>query len=367
MGVNIKEFAAGAGLGLMKPPATIWRLSLIVFTNRLLEGLVMSSSDWDAIDRKLLSLLQRDFPLVSGPYQELAQKLALKEKEVIGRIQGLKDKEVVRQISPVLDARCLGYQSTLIAMKMPESGMKQTEELLTLHTGVSHAYERENEFNIWFTLSLPPMANVDEKLEKIRTATVALATIALPALKLFKINAYFGADGDDEAISGKSGTDLPQRVELSPAERRVINALQQDLPLTPAPFDAIAAEAGMEVTDFLTRCQSLIGRGVIRRFGASVNHRKAGYQGNAMTCWVASSQMVDSAGRELATLPAVSHCYERKTGLLWPYNLFAMFHGDTREACRDMLDGVSHRLGLSEYIVLFSTREIKKTRVKYLV
>ncbi len=327
----------------------------------------MSSSDLDTIDQKLLSLLQRDFPLVSRPYQALAQRLALKEKEVIGRIQGLKDKGLVRQISPVLDARCLGYQSTLIAMKIPESGLKQTEELLTRHTGVSHAYERENEFNIWFTLSLPPTANVDEELEKMKTATGARATIALPALKLFKISAYFGTDGEDEAISGKSGPDLPQKVELGPAERRVINALQQDLPLTPAPFDAIAAEAGMGVTDFITLCQSLIERGAIRWFGASVNHRKAVYQGNAMTCWVASSQMVDSAGRELAKLPAVSHCYERKTGPLWPYNLFAMFHGDTREACRDMLDEVSHRLGLPEYIVLFSTREIKKTRVKYLV
>ena len=143
--------------------------------------------------------------------------------------------------------------------------------------------------------------------------------------------------------------------------------LQKDLPLTSAPFDAIATEARMDVTDFLTQCQSLIQRRVIRRFGAAVNHVKTGFQANAMTCWVAPPEVVDSAGRQIASLPEVSHCHERKTNSHWPRNLFAMIHGYTKEECHTVASRVAAETGLEDYLMLFSTREFKKTRVKYLV
>ncbi len=123
----------------------------------------------------------------------------------------------------------------------------------------------------------------------------------------------------------------------------------------------------MDEDYFLAQCQSLKQRGIMRRFGAAVNHRKAGFKANAMTCWVAPPEKVDAAGRKLASLKEVSHCYERKTNPLWRYNLFAMIHGHTEKACQEIASKVSEETGLTDYAMLFSTREFKKTRTKYLV
>jgi len=325
----------------------------------------MSVPDLDAIDRKLLGMLQSDFPLVNEPYLELAERLTLTESHVTERIRGLKDKGLVRQISPVVDARRLGYQSTLVAARVSNANIGRAEQVLGRHPGVSHAYEREHDFNIWFTLSLPPEKDVDGEVEKMKAAMDAEIAVALPALKVYKISAIFGVDGEEAPANADAK--LPQKAELSATDRQVINVLQQDLPLAPAPFAGMANQAGMSVADFLARCQSLMERGIIRRFGASVNHRKAGYEGNAMTCWIVSPEVLDNVGRELGALPSVSHCYERKTNALWHYNLFAMFHGDTQVSCRITVNEASQRLGLSSPAVLFSTREIRKTRVKYLV
>lgn len=316
--------------------------------------------------QKLLSLLQREFPVVRRPYLGLAQQLGVSEGEIISQVKALQASGIVRLIGPVMDARRLGYQSTLIAMKIDAPGREQAEKVVAEHPGVSHGYEREHDFNVWFTLSLPRTIGLAGELERLTLATGAETAISLPARKLFKIGAYFDAEGAGEPVASVE-TGLPEEAELSPGDRRAINALPLDLPLTPAPFDAIAGEAGMDVDELLARCQSLVERGIVCRFSASVNHRRMGFQANAMTCWAVPSEKVDPVGRELASLRAVSHCYERQVDPLWNHNLFAMLHGKTRDACRQMVDEVSRRLGLPEYVMLFSTREFKKTRVKYLV
>jgi len=123
----------------------------------------------------------------------------------------------------------------------------------------------------------------------------------------------------------------------------------------------------MSQSEFLAGCQSLLMRGVMRRFGAAINHRQAGYIANGMTCWEAPPEKLDVAADILTSQSAVSHCYERETNPWWKYNLFAMIHGQTREECIAIADRVSAQTELADYVVLFSTREIKKTRVRYQV
>jgi DNA-binding Lrp family transcriptional regulator len=105
----------------------------------------------------------------------------------------------------------------------------------------------------------------------------------------------------------------------------------------------------------------------MRRFGAAINHKQVGFKANAMACWIVPSDMVDDIGRKLASLREVSHCYERKTNPLWSYNLFAMIHGHTREVCQEIASKISDETGIRGYILLFSTREFKKVRIKYQV
>ncbi len=324
----------------------------------------------DSIDRRLLNLVQAEFPLTREPYADLGLRLGIDGDEVTQRIEQLKAKGIIRQIGPVLDARRLGYQTTLVAMRVVESQLDKAERLIVEHPGVSHGYQRDHHFNLWFTLAVPPAADINTEVQQLTGPIEAEAVFALPAVKVFKIGAYFDVTGNGQrttSIPRQPGRVLPDKVELSWTDRWVINELQQDLALVPIPFATLAARSGMDEDYFLAQCRSLLQRGIIRRFGAAVNHRKAGFKANAMTCWVAPPDTVDAAGRELASLPEVSHCYERKTNPLWQYNLFAMVHSDTREACQDLVNKISRRIGLTDCILLFSTRELKKTRVKYVV
>ena len=330
----------------------------------------MISVNLDSIDRNLISLVQTAFPLTVEPYADLGLKLGLGGDEVIRRIDQLKAKDIIRQISPVLDARSLGYQTTLVAMRVVESQLDKAAQVIIEHPGVSHGYERDHHFNFWFTLAIPPTADKETELQKLTGSIKAEAAFTLPAIKLFKIRAYFAVDGDGASMAEagiQSGGILPQKAVLSRADKLVINGLQQDLPLVSRPFTAISVRLGMDVEDILACCRSLKQRGVVRRFAAAINHKQAGFKANAMACWKASPDMVDVAGRKLASLKEVSHCYERKTNPLWWYNLFAVIHGHTREECQEVASKISVETGLRDYVLLFSTKEFKKVRVKYLV
>ena len=328
----------------------------------------MSDTDLDNVDRKLLSLLQTGFPLTREPYGDLGIKLGISSDEIIHCIHQLKVKGVVRQISPVLDARRLGYQGTLVAMKIANDRIERAEQFLNEHQGVSHGYERDHDFKIWITLYIPHEVDMQAELQRLLSLTGAETIFTLPAIKVFKLRTNFGLDDDNHLEADiTAGSNLPKKVELTQLDRRVINELQQDLPLTSDPFNALSGRLNMRVDTLLQHCRSLLQRGIIRRYGASINHYRAGYKANAMTCWTAPPDKVDTIGRKLASLKQVSHCYERKTNTLWHYNLFVMIHSHTRMGCRDIVSKISVDTGLSDYAILFSTREFKKTRIKYLV
>ena len=320
-----------------------------------------------SIDRKLVDLLQAEFPLTGHPYADTGLSLGTSGEEVMAHIRQLKTEGIIRQIGPVFVAGSLGYKTTLVAARAAEEQIDKAARLFMEHPGISHAYERNHHFNLWFTLAIPVTGDLEAELSGLAGPIKAEAIFALPSIRFFKLGTHFAlrGDGRDEAATNYK-IELRQReVNLSSTDRMVINELQQDLPLEPQPFARMAARLSMGEAYFLERCQSLKRRGVMRRFGAAVNHRKAGFEANAMTCWVAPPEQVDAVGRKLALLKEVSHCYERKTNPLWRYNLFAMIHGRTKEACREIAGKVSAETGLTDYVMLFSTRELKKTRIKY--
>ena len=317
----------------------------------------MTSITRDTTDRKLLNLVQAGFPLTQRPFEDLGKQLGTTGDDVISRIRHLKNEGIIRQISPVVDGRRLGFHPTLVAARIPEDDLPRAEDAIRRHPGVSHGYERDHHFNVWFTLALPAGADVAE------------AIFPLPATRLFKIGAYFDVGGDGRGaapVAANPGGALPDAVELSGEEREVLVELQQDIPLMSDPFSGMAARLNMDIEAFLAHCRALVDYGVMRRFGASVNHRQAGFQGNGMVCWKVPPEMVDTAGARLAALPEVSHCYERETNALWRYNIFAMIHGRTRDECRQIAARATSEIGLGDYQVLFSTREFKKERVRYL-
>jgi DNA-binding Lrp family transcriptional regulator len=326
----------------------------------------MTDSGLDISGRRLLSLLQSGFPLSREPFADLGSKLGISGGVVIERIHELKSKGVVRQISPVLDARKLGYQSTLVALKIADERVHDAERYLAGHSGISHGYEREHEFNIWITLSLPPGQDLQRVLQELSSHTGAEAIITLPALRVFKLRTDFGLDEEGQPETDARPDSIPSRAAgLSQTERRIINRLQNDLPLTADPFKPLAERLNMSVDDLLQHSNLLLKKGAIRRYGASINHYRAGYKANAMTCWIAPRSRVDDIGRRLASFRQVSHCYERQTNPLWSYNVFAMVHSQSKEGCLHTITRMSEETGMPDYTTLFSTREFIKTRIRY--
>ena len=115
----------------------------------------------DGLNRKLLSMLQNGFPLIPEPFGKMGKSLMLSEAEVINRIEHFKREGVIRQISPILDARSLGYSTTLVAMKLAEARLERGAQILLENPYISHAYERDHSLNLWFTLAMPGTPSIE--------------------------------------------------------------------------------------------------------------------------------------------------------------------------------------------------------------
>jgi len=148
-------------------------------------------------------------------------------------------------------------------------------------------------------------------------------------------------------------------------DRNIIRHLQGDLPLTTTPFAEVASKIGIGEEELLERIRSLQERGVLRRFGAILRHRKAGITANAMVAWLVPGDRVDEVGSLMAGVREVSHCYERETNNKWKYNLFTMVHGRSKAHCRKAVETIAELTGVKDYIELFTRKEFKKTSPKY--
>lgn len=156
-------------------------------------------------------------------------------------------------------------------------------------------------------------------------------------------------------------------MKLDAIDRRIVEATQGGLPLVSAPFAAVASQVGLSEAEVIARIAALKKRGVIRRIGAAPNHYRLGMTANGMTVWDVDDAHVDSLGEEIGSLPFVSHCYRRPRALPgWPYNLFAMVHGASRDEVHAKRAEIAALLGAAcrGSDILFSTRILKKTGLR---
>lgn len=152
---------------------------------------------------------------------------------------------------------------------------------------------------------------------------------------------------------------------LSETDKRIINELQSGLSICSRPYELIAGKLNISEEEVIDRIEKLIENGSIRKLGAVLNHRKAGYNANAMVVWVVPDNRVQEAGNILASFKEVSHCYQRPAFPGWPFNLFTMVHGDTREACDETICKMAEAANIHEYRTLYSIVEFKKTSTSY--
>jgi DNA-binding Lrp family transcriptional regulator len=152
---------------------------------------------------------------------------------------------------------------------------------------------------------------------------------------------------------------------LSEMDKQVILALQRDLEICPRPFREVAEYLEIGEEELLAVIRSLMARGYIRRFGATLRHQQSGYEANALVAWAVPEADLKRIGRHLAGQRAVTHCYARRPAPSWPYNLYTMIHGRTPDECVEIAAKMAAETGIHDYEMLFSETELKKTTMRY--
>jgi siroheme decarboxylase len=324
----------------------------------------------DELDRRLLNLMQASFPLAQRPYVEVARLAGVDEQEVLQRVQRLIDERIIRQVTPIFDTRVLGYKSMLVAASVDPEHPHRAAKIINSHPGVSHNYLRNHDFNLWFTIATEPDSplGLDGTLELLQRLTGAESVRQLPTLKLFKIRMDLEMEGDTEALVSAGVAEEPVEpdpIELSELDLAVIRSLQGDMPVVPEPYEPAAEELGISQQRLLDQLESMRERRALRRVAAILYHRRAGFSANGMGVWRVPEERMLELGPRMASFRGISHCYQRPTYPDWPYSLFTMAHGRSKEECDAILDSIAEDTGIEERRTLYSSTEFKKIRLLY--
>ncbi len=316
------------------------------------------------MEQELLTLLQKSFPVVDRPFAKLGAILGRSEDEVLAAYKKLKEDKIIRQTSAIFDTKALGYKSSLVAFKTDD--IEKTAEFINTHPGVSHNYERDHDFNLWFTIAVEPDSRLglEGTVELMAKKTGTKEFIILPTKKMFKIKVALDLTGK-EAKKEKVHQKKVQPFELEPLHYKLILALQEDIEPVEKPFEKVVEELWIDYETLEKEVKRLQDGGYMRRFASILYHRRAGFSANAMVVWDVDEKRAEEIGAKVAQFRAVSHCYLRPTFPNWPYSLFSMIHGRSKEEVQEVVEEIAKEIEPKEYRYLYSTREFKKERIKY--
>ncbi|MDP9134566.1 MAG: Lrp/AsnC family transcriptional regulator [Actinomycetota bacterium] len=327
----------------------------------------------DETDKRLMNLLQSSFPLAAEPFAAVAADSGIDLDDLMTRTRRLLDGRIIREITPIFDTRALGYSSMLVAAKVDTENPHRAAGIINSHPGVSHNYLRTHEFNLWFTIATPPDSELglEGTLKVLRELTGAESIRQLPTLKLFKINMNLEMEGSTEALAAAaSEAVVPRELDAQPYDATdvaVIRALQGPMEVVGRPYDDAAEQVGMSTEELLSHLEGMIERKLLRRVAAILFHRRAGFSANGMGVWRVADERIEETGTRMAAVRGVSHCYQRPTYADWPYSVFTMAHGRSKQECDAILDGIADDHGLhgADRAVLYSSTEFKKIRLHY--
>jgi siroheme decarboxylase len=324
----------------------------------------------DETDKRLLNLLQGSFPLAERPFAEVARAAGLSEAEVLTRTQRLLEERIIREITPIFDTRVLGYSSMLVAAKVDAEHPWRAAKIINSHPGVSHNYLRDHDFNLWFTIATAPDSTLGLQgtLDVLARLTGAESVRQLPTLRLFKIRMDLEMEKGTEALAAAAEVidhKEPEAIELSELDLTVIRATQGPMEAVSEPFAGAAARAGLGVPELLAHLEGMRARRALRRVAAILFHRRAGFSANGMGVWKVPEERILELGPLMSSYRGISHCYQRPTYPDWPYSVFTMAHGRSKEECDAILDTIAADTGIEERRTLYSSTEFKKTRLRY--
>ena len=316
---------------------------------------------------EILYKIQKSFPLVQRPFEQIAKELNTTEDEVIKILKNEKENKIIRQTSAIFDTKKLGYTSSLVAFEIAAQNIDDAVLILNSHPGISHNYERNHKYNIWFTLAIAPnsKSTLEDTIAALAKLTKAENYIILPTLKLFKISVKLDTTNKAEKKEHVAKTDF-KGMELNEYHYNIIKEAQNDIEITKEPFKEMVERLNTSYDEFFSVLNQFQETGVMRRFATILNHRHAGFGANAMVAWdIEEGEKGEEIGKIAASFSAVSHCYLRPKYPTWNYNLFTMIHGKTVEDTQEVISNIAKEIEYKSNLPLYSSREFKKVRIKY--
>jgi DNA-binding Lrp family transcriptional regulator len=323
---------------------------------------------------RLIEVVQQDLPLVNRPFEEIGRQCDLSEDEVLRGLRELVSSNIIRELSALLNGRRLGFRSTLVAVKVPEGEVGSVASKINQHSGVSHNYLREHAYNVWFTIAAEQGQPLNEVVERLLDSDSGVYEhLLLPAVRTFKLRVNLRVSGArsrsksrrKDSVESVRPANRSIDVDLDHADRELLAKIECPIPVESRPWQRIAESLGRDESWALRSIQRYKEIGVVRRISAVLRHRNVGYNANGMCCYAVPSDRIIESGQKTASHDFVSHCYQRDANGEWPYPLFAMIHAHTTDECMELAKQIADEISVSDYQVLFSTRELKKERVKY--
>ena len=317
-------------------------------------------SPYSPLEFSMLNDWQRNFPIAARPFARIGEKVGAGETAVLAALEHLQARGAISRVGAVLAPRRIGA-STLAALAAPAAQMQRIADLVSARPEVNHNYQREHHYNLWFVATAADQEALERTLRAIEVDT-GCAVIVLPLEQEYHFDLGFDLTSPHKHRSPLPGT--PARA-MDAVERQLIAALQPGLELVPQPFARLGERTGMGEDEVLERIAGWLAEGLIKRFGVVVRHHELGYRANAMVVFDLPDTKVDRIGRRLAAEPGVTLCYRRTRSLPdWPYNLYCMVHGRSREDAQPVIERLAAIVGVPA-TSLFSTRRFKQCGARY--
>ncbi|MDH5719143.1 MAG: hypothetical protein OEZ13_00845 [Spirochaetia bacterium] len=312
----------------------------------------------------LAKTIQKSVIADKRPYRLIAEKIGETEDTVIEQIKSWKENRELREISAVMEGEYLSHESALVCARVNTDELEKTADIISAHPMVTHNYERNHEFNLWFTVASPEAFGVEKELEILSKLTGIKKFHPLKKKEVFKIGVVMDLE-TQKNISEKTEikSDI-EKLEINEKNINLIRAVQKNLPAEKNAFEILAGENGCEEDDLIEFISRNTGK-CIRKYIGTFMHRKLGIRSNGMIVWNVAPENASETGNLIASFADVSHCYSRESFEEFPYTLYSMLHGPSPEYIRETAQKIAEKINCKDYLILESTREFKKTRLRY--
>jgi len=319
----------------------------------------------NTIEYHLLNDFQRNLPLCASPFAQLGETLDMDEASTIAALIRLKAEGKISRVGAVFRPNTVSV-STLAALIVPEQRLDAVAELVTACPAISHNYEREYRWNLWFVAAERDETRLTTLLDDIERRT-ACPMLRLPLVESYHIDLGFDLDAASRGKPDERPLALARhdttRTRLNEGDALLADQLRSGLALVPRPYAELAARAGTSEETVINKVAQWISDGVITRFGVIVRHHELGFTSNAMVAFDIPDDLTTDIGLRIATTPEVSLCACRERSLPeWPFNVYCMIHGKDEQRVLRQIERLRERCGLLNcpFAVLFSRRRFKQ-------